>query len=155
MSVRADVETFRGIPIFSDCDAVHLQLLAFSSGRDSFEAGATVVSEGQKGAAAHLILSGHVDLSTKDGGRLGSAGPGALLGEVAMIGDSAYAITAVATDTVTTARIDRELFLRVAREFPEFGTAVFRSLSRKLDASLRELDSTRPVFENARSFRSL
>ena len=31
MSVRADVETLRSIPIFSECDAVHLQLLAFSA----------------------------------------------------------------------------------------------------------------------------
>ena len=86
---------------------------------------------------------------------MGEAGPGALLGEVAMIGGSPYSITARAADTVATARIDRELFLRVAQEFPEFGTAVLRSLARKLELSVQDLGEARQLFEKARSFRSL
>lgn len=155
MSVRADVETFRSIPIFSECDAVHLQLLAFSAARQSFAPGEFIIRQGNRGASAFLILSGEVRLSATDTGPLGSAGPGALLGEVAMIGDRPYSVTATAVDTVATARIDRDLFMRVAREFPEFGTAVFGVLSRRLDIVMDELEATRQSFEKARSFRSL
>jgi hypothetical protein len=35
MSVRADAEALRGIPIFADCDPVHLQLLAFPQSASS------------------------------------------------------------------------------------------------------------------------
>ena len=155
MSVRADAETFRSIPIFSECDAVHLQLLAFSAVRQSFEAGDLLIKQGLKGAAAYLILSGRVDISTDSSGRIGSAGPGALLGEVAMIGDSPYAISARATEAVSTARIDRELFMRVAREYPEFGPAVFSALARKLDGAMADLSDVRRTFENARGFKSI
>ena len=48
MSVRADVETFRSIPIFSECDAVHLQLLAFSAARQNFSAGEFIIRQGNK-----------------------------------------------------------------------------------------------------------
>jgi len=155
MSVRADVETLRSIPIFTECDAVHLQLLAFSAARQSFTSGEFIIRQGNKGTAAFLILNGEVRLAASDAGPLGSAGPGALLGEVAMIGDRPYSVTATAVDTVSTARIDRELFMRVAREFPEFGTAVFNVLSRRLGLVMGDLESARQQFERARSFKSI
>ena len=121
--------------------------------RESFEPGKTLVVQGRSGNAAYLILSGRVDISTEEAGVIGSAGPGALLGEVAMIGGSPYSITARAADAVMAARIDRDLFLRVAQEFPEFGTAVLRSLARKLELSMGDLGEARQLLEKARSFR--
>jgi len=153
MSVRADVETFRNIPIFSECEAVHLQLLAFSAVRKAFSAGETIVSQGGRGGA-YLILDGEVELTNQDAGELGTAGPGALLGEVAMIGDRPYSLTATAAGEVETVRIDRDLFMRVAQEFPDFGLAVANVLAQKLDLAMGELDVTRSIFERARSFRS-
>ncbi len=149
------METFRSIPIFSECDAVHLQLLAFSAVRQNFAAGEPILRQGNKGAAAFLILSGDVRLSSEESGPLGTAGPGALLGEVAMIGDRPYSINAVAVEDVQAARVDRELFMRVAREFPEFGTAVFGVLARKLEIAMSELEETRESFEQARSFEDI
>ena len=155
MSVRADVETFGSIPIFSECDPVHLQLLAFSAGRETYEAGEALIRQGGQEAAAFLILSGSVNLSTREAGHVGSAGPGALLGEVAMIGGGTYSSTGIAAEAVSAVRIDRELFMRVATEFPEFGAAVFRALARKLEGSMDELAIAREGFEKARSFGSL
>ena len=155
MSVRADVETIRRIPIFSECEPAHLQLLAFSAVRENFEPGAALLLQGKIGQAAYLILSGEVEISTAESGPVNVAGPGALLGEGSMIGASPYSVTARALDAVATARIDRDLFMRVAQEFPEFGAAVFRKLARKLDHSVKDLGQARQVFDKARSFRSL
>ena len=155
MSVRADVETLRSIPIFAECDPVHLQLLAFSAARQSFQTGERLITEGERGSAAYLILNGQVDLSSALAGRIGTAGPGALLGEIAMIGNTAYSLTARASEPLSTARIERALFMRVAQEFPDFGAAVFNALARKLDLSVTDLDLARRGFEQARSFRSL
>ena len=155
MSVRADVETFRDIPIFSECDPVHLQLLAFSATRAAYESGEALIREGGQDAAAYLILSGSVELSARETGPVGHAGPGAFLGEVAMIGAGPYSCTAIAAEPVTAARIDRDLFMRVASEFPEFGAAVFRALARKFEGSVNELAEAREGFEKARSFASL
>lgn len=148
------METFRAIPIFSECEAVHLQLLAFSAVRESFPAGAAIFEQGSLRGAAYLILDGEVLLASADQGPMGTAGPGAFLGEVAMIGNRPYSLTATAAEPVTAVRIDRELFMRVAGEFPEFGRAVFSVLSRKLDMALDELEATRQSFEQARSFKS-
>jgi CRP-like cAMP-binding protein len=72
-----------------------------------------------------------------------------------MIGDRPYSVTATAMEPVSTARIDRDLFMRVSREFPEFGTAVFGVLARRLDGVMSELDVTRQKFEKARSFKGI
>jgi len=155
MSVRADAETFRSIPIFSECDVVHLQLLAFSAVRQNFAGGDVIIKQGFRGGSAYLILDGRVDLLGPDGTKIGSAGPGAMLGEVAMIGDVPYSVTARATEQVSATRIGRSLFLRLATEYPEFGAAVFKALSRKLDLSMGDLTTVRHAFEHARSFKNL
>jgi CRP-like cAMP-binding protein len=155
MSVRADAETFRSIPIFSECDAVHLQVLAFSSARQTFEAGEVMIKQGLRGGVAYLILSGRADVHTEESGKIGTAGPGAMVGEVAMIGDGPYAITARASEPLAAARIDRSLLMRIATEFPEFGTAVFNALARKLDSSMGDLAVVRLAFEQAKSFKNL
>jgi CRP-like cAMP-binding protein len=152
MSVLANVETFRRIPVFAACDPVHLQVLAFSATRVSFEAGEKMTREDQPADAAYLILSGEVALSSQREGQIGTAGEGALLGEVAMIGGRHYGLTATATEPVSALSIERDLFMRVATEFPEFAATVFRSLSTKLEQSIGEITATRAEFENARSF---
>jgi len=158
MSVRADAETLRSIPIFADCDAVHLQLLAFASERQQFRAGETLIVQDQPGTSAVLILSGEADLLVERNGNeeiIGSAGPGALLGEVAMIGGAAYSVTARARAPLSAASISRGLFMRVAEEYPEFGKNVCRALGGKLEISMSDLLSAQVLFDRAKSFSSL
>jgi len=158
MSVRADAETLRSIPIFADCDPVHLQVLAFASERQQFKAGESLIVQGEQGTSAFLILSGEADLLIERNGTqdtIGRAGPGALLGEVAMIGGAAYSVTARATASISAAKIGRGLFMRVAEEYPEFGKTVFRALGGRLDGSMADLLSAKVLFDHAKSFSSL
>jgi CRP-like cAMP-binding protein len=158
MSVRADAETLRQIPIFADCDSVHLQVLAFASERETFVAGAPVIKQGDKAKAAHLILNGFVEIRQRHGlefRQVATAGPGSLLGEIAMIGRTQYAVTATATTPVVTARIDHILFMRVANEYPEFGETVFNTLARRLDAASIDFEGARTKLMRAKSFGDL
>jgi CRP-like cAMP-binding protein len=155
MSVRADAETLRSIPIFSGCDPVHLQVLAFASERQQFRTGETLFTQGEPSASCFLILNGEADLMTDQDQAMGSAGPGALLGEVATIGGVPYSVTAKARTALTAAKISRSLFMRVADEYPEFGKAVFNSLARKLDGAMSDLLSVQVLLDRAKSFSSL
>ena len=154
MSVRADAETLRHISIFKDCEALPLQILAFAAERQEFAIGEEILSQGKKARAAYVILDGSVDLR-RENQVIGRAEPGALLGEVAMIGGNQSSITAVALDVVSTARISHELFLRVVNEYPDFGKAIFQNLAIKLDGSVREFDVVRVMLTKARQFSDL
>ena len=155
MSVKADAETLRTIPIFEGCDTVHLQVLAFASERQQFPPGETLIAQGQPGASCFLILNGEADLMTEEDPAIGSAGPGALLGEVATIGGVPYSVTAKARTALTAAKISRSLFMRVADEYPEFGKAVFKALGGKLDEAMSDLKSAQLLLDRAKSFSSL
>lgn len=154
MSVRADAESLRNIPLFRECEAVPLQVMAFAAERQTFAPGETLIAEGNRAKSAYFILQGSVTLKQSNQ-IIGLAEPGALLGESAMIGNTQYSLTAVAETPVSTARIDRALFLRVANEYPEFGAAVVKALSEKLGTSTRELDAVRALFNRSRSFGQL
>jgi CRP-like cAMP-binding protein len=154
MSVRADAESFRQVPIFQDCDAIALQIMAFAAERQEFSIGEDVITQGKKARAAFFILNGRLALRS-EGQDIGMAEPGAFLGEVAMIGSGTYAISATARDIVSTARISHELFVKVAKEYPDFGKMVLRNLGDKLDASVRELESIRILLTKARKFSDL
>jgi CRP-like cAMP-binding protein len=154
VSVRAEAETFRQVAIFRDCDSVPLQIMAFAAERQEFSIGEDIITQGKKARAAFFILNGRVALKA-EGQDIGVAEPGALLGEVAMIGSGTYSLSGTARDIVSTARISHELFLKVAKEYPEFGQAVLRNLSDKLEASVREFDSVRVLLNKARKFSDL
>lgn len=128
--------------------------MAFTSERQEFSAGEELITQGKKARAAYLLLRGQARL-LRSGQEIGTAEPGAILGENAMIGAGNYAITAVASETVSTARISHELFNKVAREYPEFGQRVIQNLSEKLQGSLRELEAVRILLSRARNFSEL
>jgi len=61
----------------------------------------------------------------------------------------------VASGPVETARITHELFLRVVKEYPEFGRQVLQNLSDRLEGHLRELDGIRVMLTKSRNFTDL
>ena len=154
MGVMADAETLRKIGIFRNCDSVPLQVMAFAADRQEFTLGEDIITQGKKARAGFFILNGIVALR-ENGKDVGVAEPGAFLGETAMIGSGHYAISAVARDIVSTARISHELFLKVAKEYPDFGKTVLHNLSEKLEASVRELDAVRVLMGKSRNFSDL
>ena len=154
MSVLVDAETLKQIAIFRNCDTVPLQIMAFTAERQEFSIGEDLITQGKKARAAFVVLNGRVSLRENEQD-VGVAEPGAFLGETAMIGAGQYSITATARDIVSTARISHELFLRVAKEYPDFGRAVLQNLSEKLYTSVRELDTIRVMLDKARKFSDL
>lgn len=154
MSVRADAESLRKIPLFRECEAVPLQVLAFAAERQKFDTGERLLTQGQHVPAAIFLLQGMAELR-QDGQPVGRAEPGALLGEVAMLSSSTSSLTAVAEEPVMAVRIDKPLFQRVASEYPEFGQAVLKGLSERLGTSLRDLDGVRQMLTRAKGFSNL
>jgi CRP-like cAMP-binding protein len=154
MSVRVDAETLRRIPIFQNCDVVPLQILAFASERMTVGIGENLLEQGRATDSAYLVLNGTFRL-TANGIEVGQAEPGSFLGETAMIGGTLSSITAVANDLSYVARISHGTFIKVAQEYPEFGEMVLRSLNRRVQTTLVELEAVRELMLSAKSFSDL
>ncbi len=154
MSVRADAETLRRIPIFQNCDVVPLQILAFASERMTVGMGEVLLQQGLATDAAYLVLNGSFSL-TASGKDIGLAEPGSFLGETAMIGGTPSSVSATANDLCYVARVSLATFTKVAQEYPEFGEMVLRSLNRRVQSTLVELDAVRELMLSAKSFSDL
>jgi CRP-like cAMP-binding protein len=151
MRVKADVEVLQQNPLFANSDTAHLQLLAFSSKQVEVETGGILFQKGTAGGAAYLVLKGAVEVYENEEGSgriVATAESGALLGELAMIANVAYGVTVKAAGALTAKRIDREMFMRLVAEFPEFGAAIMRNIAWRLGQSIELFKEVRPLFQD-------
>ena len=87
--------------------------------------------EGEKGEKMYVLLEGEVDIFLGDF-VLETAGPGTLLGEMALIDDSPRTANAVAKTPAKLAPIDRHRFHFLVQQTPHFATHVMKILADRL-----------------------
>jgi CRP-like cAMP-binding protein len=87
--------------------------------------------EGEKGEKMYVLLEGEVDIFLGDF-VLETAGPGALLGEMALIDDSPRTAKAVAKTPARLTQIDRRRFHFLVQQTPHFATHVMKTLADRL-----------------------
>jgi CRP/FNR family transcriptional regulator, cyclic AMP receptor protein len=87
--------------------------------------------EGEKGDKMYVLLEGEVDIFLGDF-VLETAGPGSLIGEMALIDDSLRTANAVAKTPAKLAQIDRRRFHFLVQQTPHFATHVMKILADRL-----------------------
>lgn len=140
MAKRAQVvDHLRDVALFSGCSNKELQEIAKVSEQIDVPAGHTIVSQGDVGQEAYVVLSGEA-VVRRGTRRLANLGPGDPIGEMALLDRGPRTAYVVATT-------DMELLRLTSRDF---GTALEASpaLARKLLATLatRVRDLDRAVF---------
>ncbi len=96
-------------------------------------AGAKIFAELEEGEHMFVVITGEVEL-TKQGEPLGAELPGGIIGEMAIIGSGAplRSATATALQPSSLARVDRDQFLSLIGENPEFALHVMQVLANRL-----------------------
>ena len=118
MSILTEVELLRRIPLFSNIDTSRLKLLAFTSERLTFEDGAILFREGDRGDSAYLILAGKVDISvgSPNGDVLvASVGANNIVGEMSLLCEIPRSATVTAAEPLDTLRIKKDQFFGLLR----------------------------------------
>jgi CRP-like cAMP-binding protein len=87
--------------------------------------------EGDKGEKTYVVWEGEMDVLLGDF-VLETAGPGTLIGELALIDDSPRTATAVAKTSCRLAEIDRRRFHFLVQQTPHFATHVMKTLADRL-----------------------
>jgi CRP-like cAMP-binding protein len=139
MSLNEDAATLANVPLFQGVDPARLKLIAFAAERQTVPAGNVLVTQGEAGDAAYVVLAGEADalVTTADGAtiRVGGIPAGTLFGEVALLADVPRTATVKATTEMVVLRLGADLFFDLVQEFPAVGIAVMRELARRLDRS--------------------
>jgi CRP/FNR family transcriptional regulator, cyclic AMP receptor protein len=131
MAADGKIEALRSVSLFSDLGQRDLEQVAQLADEVDLPAGHVLMREGERGTQAFIIVTGEARVE-HDGQLLATAGPGAVLGEMALIAEGSR----VATATLTK---DSRLFVLAHREFhslmetqPSVRDCVLNEVARRL-----------------------
>ncbi|HZB63562.1 MAG TPA: Crp/Fnr family transcriptional regulator [Microvirga sp.] len=142
MTLEAEVQSLRQVPMFKDIDPARLKLLAFTSERVQFAGGQRFFAQGDASDAAYVILDGRANvlLNTPNGEiQVAELGGNALVGEMGILSDTPRSATITAAEPTTALRIDKRVFLELLAQFPQMALAVMRELAQRLERTNAQL----------------
>ncbi|MCZ8316845.1 cyclic nucleotide-binding domain-containing protein [Phreatobacter sp.] len=147
MALDDDIALLARVPLFASLGDEPVRLLAFSAETRFLRAGDALFKEGQAADSGYVIAAGRVGLESE--GDIGEfiAGPGSLIGEIALIIETLRPATATARDPATVLRIPRSLFRRVLTEFPDAAQRIHQDFRDKMRATTADLQRVGRLFE--------
>ena len=151
MSLEDNIHRLSRIPPFDLLPRDALQLIAFAAERRSLAADERLFEEGEPADSGFVVLSGAVLLTAGGEGseRSRVAGPGALIGERAMIAEVFRPSSARATESTTVLRIPRQIFHRVLAEFPKDAGRIRAHLAARTRKMSQQLERVRVAIDQA------
>ncbi|MBT3071760.1 cyclic nucleotide-binding domain-containing protein [Rhodomicrobium sp. Az07] len=137
----AHIELLRALPIFRGLGEKQLAAILDVGKKVYFEPGHVLTRKDVAGDCAFLVLSGAVRCKDFPGMATGSEpiGPGALVGEMAMLVDTVYPLTVEATERVRALALQRSRLTRVMRRDPGIARQLADNLLLRLRSFARDL----------------
>lgn len=132
----SDIEQFLAtVPLLQDVDKRHRASLAKTVFTRSFAPGETIMREGETGVGAFMIRSGKVEVTKESGDEtehLNTLGPGAVLGEIALITDLPRTATVRAVEPTELVGLTAWNFRAELHRSPELCYQLLRIVARRL-----------------------
>ena len=121
MALHDYVYQLRQVELFQALSMEAVRLIAFSAEARILRVGDVLFHEGEAAGEGYVVLSGVLALthSGAPDSDVQLAGPGSLVGEMALLAATERPATAIAREATGVLRIPRTLFHRVLQEFPE------------------------------------
>ena len=119
MSIEDDVALLERVPTMRLLGAAALRVLAIGSEQREFEAGELLFTVGEDADAGFVVQRGAFRVTLEDGSSAETiAGPGTLIGELALIVPMQRPATAISLEFSTVIRLGRTMFSRVLESDP-------------------------------------
>jgi CRP-like cAMP-binding protein len=128
-SPEADV--LAGIPLFEGFSADELGRTAQLGQRIEVPAGTVLVDQGDPGTFCYVVISGSADVYVS-GEYVATSGPGAMIGEMALIDHRPRTATVVSSGPMVLLRFDTLAFKALLEELPKAAERVHAILGARL-----------------------
>ena len=142
MTLEAEVEALRRVPLFRGIDETKLRLLAFISDRTEYQQGERLCSQGEPGDSAFIILKGKADVlvNTPEGEKtVAQVSENNIVGEIAILCDVPRTASLIASTEMDVLTVSKDDFLKLLKEFPDISLEVMRTLALRLERTTRDL----------------
>jgi CRP/FNR family cyclic AMP-dependent transcriptional regulator len=136
--VPTTTETLRAIPLFEGMSDRSIEAIDGLAAPIAFQAGETLVREGEPGETFLIILEGSATVA-RDGATIRTLGAGDFLGEISLLDGGLRTATVTADTEVRGLVIDRDGFRRLMDDFPVVRLDIVAALTQRLRSRAPEI----------------
>jgi CRP-like cAMP-binding protein len=156
MSIEDDIAFLERVPTLALLGHEALRILAIGAENRYVQNGDVLFREGDAADAAYVVQEGSFSL-VSDKSRADPAttavGPGAMLGELALLTETVRPATATASEPSSVIRIPRKLFLKMLEGYPDAANRLREIITLRAQEAMRDIDSVRSGFDGAEKLR--
>ena len=149
MALDDDIRILSCVSLFQGFTQEQLRLLAFGAEGLKLSAGKELFQEGADADSAYVVVKGKIALyRERDGQRVivDHAGPGTILGELALIAETTRLTSARAKVDTDLIRLNRKLFRRILEAYPDLALMLHDHVVDQLQTLIRRIESLAPRF---------
>jgi len=145
MSLDDDIAFFEQVPTLAALGKNALRVLAIGAESRNLPSGAVLFYAGELADGGYIVQRGLILLEPETSleGREITAGPGTLIGELALLTDMVSPATAIAKEPTTVIRISRNLFRKMLEGYPAAAQKLHAVMAERLDDWTRELGTVK------------
>lgn len=142
MSIESDIAFFERVPTLRLLGRDALRVLAIGSESRYVDDGEVLFYAGDKADGGYIIQEGSFRLKPNDAAEI-TAGPGMLLGELALLSATTRPATATARGPSAVIRISRSLFLKMLQNYPDAADRLREQITERMARTAKDIESVR------------
>ena len=149
MALDDDIRILSAVRLFEGFTPEQLRLLAFGAETTTLPADRKLYREEDEADSAYVVISGRIALYREADSNhvvISTAGPGAILAELALIGDTKRLTSASAAIDSQVLRLNRKMFRRILEEYPDLAVQLHQRIVEELQALIERIEELAPRF---------
>ena len=146
MSLEDDIALLEQVPTLAVLGHAALRILAIGAETRNVASGAVLFYAGDLADGGYVVQDGSFLLEPDRPAKTHHeviAGPGALLGELALVTDTVRTTTATAQEPSAVLRIPRSLFVKTLEGYPEAARSLREAMAERINDWSRELEGVK------------
>ena len=146
MTIEDDIAFLERVPALRLLGRDALRILAIGSENRYIHEGISLFGEGEDADGAYVVQEGSFDLVSERSNIPASvAGPGTLIGELALLTETKRPFAAVAREPSSVVRIPRQLFLKTLEGYPDAARRMRDAVAARVNQTAAEFTRVRGV----------
>jgi CRP-like cAMP-binding protein len=149
MSIEDDIAFLERVPTLRLLGRTALRILAIGAESRYVHDGEALFYAGDSADGGYVVQEGSFDLrpAMPVAAQPIVAGPGTLLGELALLTETSRPATAVAREPSTVIRISRSLFLKMLEGYPDAAITLREQIAARTQQSMKEMSDIRALLD--------
>jgi len=144
MTIEDYIAFLERVPALAILGRDALRILAIGSENRYVHEGVALFTEGEDADSAYVVQEGSFDLAG-NGGAEAVVGPGALIGELALVTEMRRPTSAVAREPSSVVRITRQLFMKMLESDPAAATRMRDAIAARVSQTAGEFSRVRTI----------